>query len=394
MKKNIKDFELRGKRVIIRLDLNVPMTNGVIDDDTRIRSSIRTIKYATSEGARVILMSHLGKVKTEEDRENNSLYPVSVRLSELLGRDVIFSYDTRSNKLTTMVNDLNDGEVLLIENTRFEDIDGKKESNCDEDLSKYWASLGDIYINDAYGSCHRSHASVTGIPKYLPSGVGFLVEKEIKKIDSILESNTHPFTIVLGGKKVEDKISLIDNLVKRADKVIIGGAMSFTFLKAMGYNVGSSVVSKEHIGFCREVLDNYGDKIVLPCDFVVMNNDNIINRDINDFEDNDIGYDIGSKSISLFGKELKNSRRVILNGAMGLFEDDRFSNGTKKIFDILDKKSIKTVIGGGDSASSVNKLGFDGVFYHVSTGGGATMKYIEDRKLVGIEVIDDEKFED
>lgn len=394
MKKNIKDFELRGKRVIIRLDLNVPMTNGVIDDDTRIRSSIRTIKYATGEGARVILMSHLGKVKTEEDRENNSLYPVSVRLSELLGRDVIFSYDTRSDRLTTMVNNLNDGDVLLIENTRFEDIDGKKESNCDEELSKYWSSLGDIYINDAYGSCHRSHASVTGIPKYLPSGVGFLVEKEIKKIDSILDSNTHPFTIVLGGKKVEDKISLIDNLVKRADKVIIGGAMSFTFLKAMGYNVGSSIVSVEHIELCKDLLDNYGDKIILPCDFVVMNNDDIINRDISDFEDNDIGYDIGSKSISLFGKELKSAKRVILNGAMGLFEDDRFSNGTKKIFSILDKKGIKTIIGGGDSASSVNKFGFDGAFYHVSTGGGATMKYIEDRNLVGIEVIDDEKFKD
>ena len=392
MKKNIKDFELEGKRVIIRLDLNVPMTNGVIDDDTRIKGAIRTIKYATSEGAKVILMSHLGKVKTESGKEGNSLYPVSVRLSELLGKEVIFSYDTRSDKLTRIVNDLDNGQVLLVENTRFEDIDGKKESNCDEELSKYWATLGDIYINDAYGSCHRSHASVTGIPKYLPSGVGFLVEKEIKKIDSILDSNTHPFTIVLGGKKVDDKLSLIDSLVKKADKVLIGGAMSFTFLKALGYNVGMSIVSDDHINFCRDILDKYGDKIVLPCDFVVMNSDNIINRDISDFDDNDVGYDIGSRSISIFGKELKTARRVILNGAMGLFEDDRFSNGTKKIFSILDKKGIKTVIGGGDSAASVNKLGFDGAFYHVSTGGGATMKYIEDRKLVGIEVIDDEEF--
>lgn len=389
MKKTIKDYDLEGKRVIIRCDLNVPMIDGVITDDTRIRSSVRTIKYAISNGASVILLSHLGKVKTVEDKEKNSLREVSIRLSEYLNKRVIFSSDTRSDELTDMVKNLNKGDVLLVENTRFEDIDGKRESNCDEELSKYWASLGDIFINDAYGSSHRSHASVTGIPKYLPSGIGFLVEKEIKKIDGILDSNTHPFVIILGGKKVDDKITLIEKLIVRCDKLLIGGAMSFTFLKAIGFNIGKSIVSDEHISFCKNILDKYSNKIVLPVDFVT---DSGI-KDINDFDDSDIGFDIGNKTVKLFEKELEVAKRVIINGPMGMFEDERYSKGTKKIFKILDKNKIKTVVGGGDTASSVNSLGYGDSFYHISTGGGATMKYLEDKILVGIEVIDDAKEE-
>ena len=335
MKRTIKDFELKGKRVIIRCDLNVPMRNNIIEDDTRIKSSIRTIKYATSNGARVILLSHLGKVKNSLDKLNNSLYPVSVRLSDYLERDVIFSSDTRSDKLTKMVSELEDGDVLLIENTRFEDLDGKKESNCDEELSKYWASLGDIFINDAYGTSHRSHASVTGIPKFLPSGIGFLVEKEIKKIDGVLDSNTHPFVVVLGGKKVDDKIILIEKLLEKCDKLLIGGAMSFTFLKTMGYNTGNSIVSDEHFEFCKKILDKYNKKIFLPMDFVL---DNGI-KDIKEFDDDDIGYDIGPKTIELFENELMSAKRAIINGPMGMFEDDRYTNGTNKILRILDKNN-------------------------------------------------------
>lgn len=385
MKKTIKDFELCGKKVIIRCDLNVPIRDNVIEDDTRIISSVRTIKYAIREGAKVILLSHLGKVKTEEDKLNNSLYPVSLRLSEYLGKDVLFSYDTRGESLTNMVNNMKDGDVLLVENTRFEDLDGKKESDCDVELAKYWASLGDIFINDAYGSSHRGHASVTGIPKFLPSGVGFLVEKEIKKIDSVLDSKTHPFVVVLGGKKVDDKITLIEKLVERSDKLLIGGAMSFTFLKTMGYNTGKSIVSTEHLEFARNMLDKYSDKIVLPVDFVLEDG----TKDIKDFDNDDIGYDIGPKTVKLFEKELISAKRVIINGPMGMFEDSRYSNGTKKILKVLDKNKIKTVVGGGDTASAVNNLGFGDSFYHVSTGGGATMKYLEDKTLVGIEVIDD-----
>lgn len=391
MKKTIKNFDLKGMRVIIRCDLNVPMTDNVIDDDTRIKSSLRTIKYAIDSGAKVILLSHLGKIKAIEDKEKNSLYPVSIRLSEYLGQKVIFSPDTCSDELTNMVNNLKNGEVLLVENTRFEDLNDKRESNCDLSLAEYWASLGDIFINDAYGSCHRGHASVTGIPKFLPSGVGFLVEKEIDKIDSVLDSNTHPFIVVLGGKKVDDKITLIENLAKIADKVLIGGAMSFTFLKVLGYNVGKSLVSYDHLDFCKNILDSYGDKIILPSDFVILNNGSVLTKSIKDFNDEDVGYDIGCNTILSFENELKDSKRVIINGPMGLFEDDRFMNGTKKIFEILVKNKIKVVVGGGDSASAVNKFGFESSFYHVSTGGGATMKYLEDRNLVGIEVIDDEK---
>lgn len=390
MKKTIRDFELSGKRVIIRCDLNVPMKDNIIEDDTRIRASVRTIKYALNNNAKVILLSHLGKVKAKEDKLTNSLYPVSIRLSEYLKKDVKFCPDTHGDNLTKMALELEEGEVMLIENTRFEDLNGKKESNCDEDLSKYWASLGDIFINDAYGSCHRNHASVTGIPKYLPSGIGFLVEKEIKKIDGLLNSSTHPFMVVLGGKKVDDKITLIERLAEKSDKLLIGGAMSFTFLKALGYNTGSSIVSTEYIDFCKRMLEEYSCKIVLPVDFVLEDG----SKNIEDFIDGDIGYDIGPKTIKIFERELSSARRVVVNGPMGMFEDNRYTNGTNKIFRILDKNKIKTVVGGGDSAAAVNKLGYEDSFYHVSTGGGATMKYLEDGTLVGIQVIDDAKEED
>lgn len=385
MKKTIQDFDLDGKKVIIRCDFNVPMNNGKIEDDTRIVASLRTIKYALRNNAKVILLSHLGKVKTEEDKISNSLYPVAEKLSSYLDKQVLFSPDTRSSKLTEMVDNLKDGDVLLIENTRFEDIPDEKETNCDEKLSKYWASLGDIFINDAYGTCHRAHASVVGIPKYLPSGVGFLVEKEVQKLDNILKSDTHPFVAILGGKKVDDKISLTQSLLEKCDKLLIGGAMSFTFLKALGYNTGSSIVSDDYVEFAKEMINKYEDKIVLPVDFVL----ETTTKDIKDFSDGDIGYDIGYKSIKLFEKELDSARRVIINGPMGLFEDVKYQNGTKSIFKYLDKNKIKTLIGGGDSAAAVNKLGFDDAFYHVSTGGGATIKYIEKGSLVGIDAIED-----
>ncbi len=385
MKKTIKDYDLNGKKVIIRCDFNIPMNNGIILDDTRIRASIKTIRYAINNGASVILLSHLGRVKTDEDKKCNSLYPVSLALSNILKKEVLFSPETRGKELSRMVSELQSGDILLVENTRFEDIDGNKESKCDKRLSKYWASLGDIYINDAYGTCHRNHASVTGIPLYIPSGIGFLVEREIKKINGILELNTHPFITILGGKKIEDKTKLIESLVKISDKLIIGGAMSFTFLKVLGYNTGKCIISEDNLSFCKKILDNYKEKIILPVDFVC--EDAI--KEIDEFDDNDIGYDIGPKTIRLFDRELKDAKRVILNGPMGMFEDSRYANGTRKVFNILGKYKIKTVIGGGDSASAVNNLGFNDLFYHVSTGGGATMKYLEDRKLVGIEVIED-----
>lgn len=392
MKKTIKNYKLEGKTVIIRCDFNVPLNSkNKITDYTRIKANLKTIRYAVMKGAKVILLSHLGKVKTALDKKNNSLYPVAEALSRYLNQEVKFSPETRGYELEKMVSELNNGDVLLVENTRFEDLYGNKESNCDEELSKYWASLGDIFIEDAYGSCHRSHASVTGIPKYLPSGIGFLIENELNKIDTVLNSDTHPFIVVMGGKKVDDKIVLIEKLLEKCDKLLVGGAMSFTFLKAMGYNVGKSIVSEEHISFCKRMLDKYPKKIVLPEDFITEKDDVLGNTLIEHFEDDDIGYDIGSKTVNKFNKILSTAKRVILNGPMGMFEEGRFSNGTYLIMKQLSEIKAKTVVGGGDTASAVNKLGFDKKFYHVSTGGGATMKYLEDGKLIGIEVIDDEK---
>ena len=392
MKKTIKDYDLEGKRVIIRCDFNVPLNNkNKITDYTRIKANLKTIRYAIIKGAKIILLSHLGKVKCEDDKKNNSLYPVALALSRYLNKEVMFSPDTRGSNLERMVSSLNNGDVLLVENTRFEDLYGKRESNCDDELAKYWASLGDIFINDAYGSCHRNHASVTGIPKYLPSGIGFLIENELNKINTILNSDTHPFIVVMGGKKVDDKIVLIEKLLEKGDKLLIGGAMSFTFLKALGYNVGNSIISEEHILFCKNMLDKYQDKIVLPNDFITEKGNMIENKLIEHFDNDDIGYDIGSKTVKEFNKILGSAKRVILNGPMGMFEEGRFSNGTLMILKQLSEIKAKTVVGGGDTASAVNKLGFSNKFYHVSTGGGATMKYLEDGKLIGIEVISDEE---
>lgn len=387
MKKTIKDYNLSGKRVMIRCDFNVPITNGKIDDDNRIRMSLKTINYAIDNNAKVILLSHLGKIKEESDKEKNSLEIVSVRLSELINRKVIFSHDTKSEELTRLVNNLKEKDVLLIENTRYEDLDGKKESSCDMGLAKYWASLGDIFINDAYGTCHRAHASNVGIARLLPNGIGFLVEEEITKIDSVLKENTNPFIIIMGGKKVSDKIPIIKNLINKCDLLLIGGAMAFTFLKAKGYNVGNSIVDVDNISFCKDMLEKYPNKILLPIDIINENNDNIKIENIKD----DIGYDIGKETIKLYCDKIKDAKRIIVNGPMGMFENENYENGTRKIYECISENNIKTIIGGGDSASSVKKLGFDGKFYHISTGGGATLEYLSGETLPGISVIEDEE---
>lgn len=386
--KTIRDFDLKGKKVIIRCDFNVPITNGKITDDTRIKESLTTIEYAINNSAKVILMSHLGKIKTPEDMSKNTLLPVAKALSKLLKQDVIFSPYTSGKRLESKINSMKEKDVLLIENTRYEDIPDKKESSCDLELSKYWASLGDIYINDAYGTCHRNHASVSGIPKFLPSGIGFLVEKEISKIDSIIKEDTHPFIIVMGGGKISDKIKLTKNLIKKCDKILIGGALCFTFFSAMGYKTYGNMVDKDSISFCKRMLRRYSHKIILPIDFVCA--DGSIKK-INKLKEGDICFDIGPKSIRRFKRKLRRSKRVILNGPMGKFEDDRYINGTREIYKYIIDNNIKALVGGGDSISSVNKLGFNGKFYHVSTGGGATLEYLEGTKLPGITAIKERK---
>lgn len=392
MKKTIEDYNLDGKKVIIRCDLNVPMKDNIINDDTRIKASLKTIKYALDNGASVIILSHLGKVKEESDKKKNDLYPVSIRLSELLNINVKFSNDTRSDKLTNMASNLKKGEVLLIQNTRYEDLSGKLESGCDLELAKYWASLGDVFINDAYGTLHRSHASNVGISKYLPNGIGFLVQEEITKIDSIINDNLKPFIVIMGGAKVSDKIKVIENLITKCDKLLIGGAMAYTFINAKGYNVGTSLCEKESIDFCKNILNKYENKIILPIDTITSKSiDSNVSetKNIDSLDNDDIGLDIGPQTIKLFLENIKEAKRVVINGPMGMFEKENYQKGTAEIYNYLANNNIKTLVGGGDSVSAVNKLSDASKFYHISTGGGATLEYLEGKILPGIATINE-----
>jgi len=386
MKKTLTDYNYTNKKVIIRCDLNVPINNGIITDDTRIKESLESLNYLIEHKAKIIILSHLGKIKTEEDIKTQSLYPIYLELKKHLNTNVYFSKTTRGKELELYVSKLKPKEVLLVENTRYEDYPNNLESNCDSCLSKYWASLGDIFVNDAYGTSHRIHASNVGIAKILPSAIGFLVEREIAKIDNILNESTHPFTIVMGGKKISDKTMVIDNLIQKCDYLLIGGAMCYTFLKAMNKNVGLSIVDNDNIDYCQKLLDKYSQKIILPVDII---NKKLEVKDIDNLTDDDIGYDIGPKTNLIFSNILKESKRVIINGPMGVFEEKEFQNGTKNIYQTLKENNIKTLIGGGDSAASVNLLGYSNSFYHISTGGGATLEYLEGKSLPAIDVIND-----
>ena len=395
MKKTIRDYDLEDKKVIIRCDFNVPIKDNKITDDNRIKMSLETIRYAIDNNAKVILMSHLGRVETKQDKEKNSLKIVADRLSELLNQNVIFIDETRGKKLENAINSLKRKEVLLIENTRFEDLNGQKESKNDPELGKYWASLGDIFINDAFGTCHRAHASNVGIASNLQNGIGFLVEKEIKEISDTLENPDRPFTVILGGSKVKDKIKVIENLVKIADYILIGGGMAFTFLKSEGYEIGSSLLDIENLEFCKNILEQYGNKIILPVDTVcskeITEISSFYEKDINNIENDDIGLDIGSKTIEIFKKVIEKSNTVIWNGPVGMFEMTKYSKGTKGICEALKLNKGKKIVGGGDTASAVINFGYKDYMTHISTGGGASLELLEGKILPGIGVIDEKK---
>ena len=392
--KTIRDFDLNGKKVIIRVDFNVPIKNSIIMDDNRIKASLETIEYACNNNAKVILLSHLGRVKTIEDKKDNSLLPVSIRLKELTKRKVIFVDETRGKEVEDAIKNLKNGEILLLENTRFEDIDGKKESGNDESLGKYWASLGNIFINDAFGTSHRAHASNVGIASNLESGIGFLVEKELKIMGMALSNPERPFTVILGGAKVSDKIKIIENLVKIADHILIGGGMSYTFLKAKGIEIGSSLLDEDSIDFCKTMLDKYSDKIILPIDSIVTkdvsSSINSKEKFITDLEFSDIGVDIGSKTIKLFKEFLDESKTIIWNGPVGIFEVEGFDIGTKKLLEILKQNKGITIIGGGDTASSAINFGYKDSFTHISTGGGASLELMAGNELPGVSIIEKE----
>ena len=392
MYKTIKDYNLKGKKVIIRCDFNVPIEDGIIKDDTRIKKSLRTIRYARKEGAKVILLSHLGRVKTEEDKEKYTLKPVADSLSKSLRKKVKFFNQTRGKEIEEYIKNMKEKDVVLLENTRFEDLDNKRESKNDKNLGKYWASLGDLYINDAFGTIHRTHASNVGISKNLKSGIGFLVEKEIKELNK-LESPKKPYTIILGGSKVSDKINLIQNLAKKADYLLIGGAMSFTFLKAAGFNIGSSLCEKEEISFCTKMLNKYSEKIILPIDVVtakeIKEKAETNTRFINEIEEDEIGLDIGKKTIEVFKQYIDDSKTIFWNGPMGYFEIKKFSKGTKEICHLVANSKAYKIIGGGDTARAVTEMGYEKQMNHISTGGGASLTYLEKTKLKALELIDE-----
>ena len=393
MKKSIKDLgNLQGKTVLMRVDFNVPLKDGVITNDNRITAALPTIEYALNQGAKVVAFSHLGRVKEEADKASKSLAPVAKRLSELLGKEVKFVAETRGAELEAAVKGLNEGEILMFENTRFEDVDGKKESKNAPELAKYWASLGDVYVNDAFGTAHRAHASNVGIASNIGEGnsaSGFLVDKEIKFIGGAVDNPERPLVAILGGAKVSDKIAVIENLLDKADKVIIGGGMAYTFMKAQGKEIGISLCEDDKVEYARELMAKAGDKLVLPIDTVVakeFSNDAPSRVAEGDIQPDEEGLDIGPKSVELFKNTLKGAKTVIWNGPMGVFEMPNFAKGTIGVCEaIAHLEGATTIIGGGDSATAAISLGYAEKFSHISTGGGASLEYLEGKVLPGID---------
>ncbi len=391
-KKNVKDVEIKGKKVLVRADFNVPMKDGAITNDNRIVQALPTIKYIIEQGGKVILFSHLGKVKTEEDKQGLSLKPVAERLSELLNKEVTFVPETRGEALESAIDGLSEGDVLVFENTRFEDVDGKKESKNDPELGKYWASLGDVFINDAFGTAHREHASNVGIASNIETASGFLMDKEIKFIGGVVSEPERPLVAILGGAKVSDKIGVIENLLTIADKVIIGGGMAYTFFKAQGKEIGLSLLEEDKVDFAKDLLERAGDKIILPVDCKVAkefsNDAEITVVSADEIPTDQEAMDIGPKSVEVFSEALQGSNTVVWNGPMGVFEFSNFAQGTIGVCKaIANLKDATTIIGGGDSAAAAMDLGFADDFTHISTGGGASLEYLEGKALPGIEAI-------
>ena len=390
-KLTVKDVELTGKKVLVRVDFNVPLKDGVITNDNRITAALPTINYILEQGGRAILFSHLGRVKEEADKAGKSLAPVAKALSEKLGKEVVFTGTTRGAELEAAIDALKDGEILLVENTRFEDIDGKKESKNDPELGKYWAGLGDgIFVNDALGTAHRAHASNVGISANVDKAVaGFLLENEIAYIQEAVEAPVRPFVAILGGSKVSDKIGVIENLLSKADKVIIGGGMTYTFLKAQGIEIGDSLVEADKLDIAKELLAKADGKLILPVDSKEANAfagyTEIKDTEGDAIDPGFLGLDIGPKSIAKFDAELTGAKTVVWNGPMGVFENPDFQAGTIGVMDsIVKQPGVKSIIGGGDSAAAAINLGYAEKFSWISTGGGASMELLEGKVLPGL----------
>ena len=393
-KQTVRDLDVKGKRVLVRVDFNVPIKDGKITNDNRIVSALPTINYLTEHGAKVILMSHLGKIdhkdpeKCEAGKKKNNMAPVAARLQELVSGKVTFVPVTRGEELENAIAAMNEGDIVLMQNTRYE----KGESKNDPDLAAYWAGLGDLFVSDAFGSVHGAHASTVVIATHLPSACGFLVQKEIENLSAAIDNPKRPLVAILGGAKVSDKIAVIENLLNIADKVIVGGGMAYTFLKAQGKEIGTSLLEEDRIEMAKEFLAKGGDKLVLPVDSVVANafeNATEVKTVSNDeIPAGFMGLDIGPKSVELFKKELQGAKTVVWNGPMGVFENPAYANGTIEVCKAISElPDAMTVIGGGDSAAAAIQLGFKDKFTHISTGGGASLEYMEGKELPGIAII-------
>ncbi|MFT8572026.1 MAG: phosphoglycerate kinase, partial [Leuconostoc pseudomesenteroides] len=390
--------ELSGKKVLMRVDFNVPIKAGVIGNDNRIVAALPTIKYVLENNGRAILFSHLGRIKSEDDKKELSLAPVAARLGELLGKDVKFVPFTRGAELESAINALQDGEVLMVENTRFEDVvDGvevKNESKNNPELGKYWASLGDdLFINDAFGTAHRAHASNVGIASNVSqAAAGFLMEKEIKFLGDAVANPVRPFVAIIGGAKVSDKIEIVKSLLSKADKVIVGGGMAYTFDAAKGEKIGNSLFEADKVELAKELMAEAGDKLVLPVDSIAADAfSNDAKTEVVDatagIPDGYMGLDIGPKSVKLLQDTLSDAKTVVWNGPMGVFEMPNFAKGTLAIGEELVKVTENggtTIVGGGDSTAAVQQLGVADKLTHISTGGGASLEYLEGKELPGI----------
>ncbi len=388
--KTLKQMNIKNKKVLIRCDFNVPLKDGKIVDNTRIVKALPTIKYCLDQNAKVILFSHLGRIKEESDLDKNNLKPVAKELEKLLDHKVTFIEKTRGEELEDAINNMKEQDVILVQNTRYEDLDGKKESKNDPELGAYWASLGDVFVNDAFGTIHRAHASNVGIASNIASCIGFLIEKELTALKE-LDHPKHPYIVILGGAKVQDKIGVIENLVTKADKILIGGGMAFTFLKAEGYEVGNSLVDEENIDFCKKILEKYPDKIVLPIDAAVTTEysekEEYRVKDISNIEYNEMGLDIGPDSEKLFENYLKDASIAVWNGPLGVYEFKKYKQGTDNLLKFIVDNDIKVILGGGDIVAAATTSGYKDQIYHISTGGGATLEYLEGKKLPGLEAI-------
>lgn len=401
-KKIVSDLQVKGKKVLIRVDFNVPMKNGVITDDTRVRAALPTIEYVVNNGGKAIVFSHLGRVKEEADILKNDIAPVAKRLEELIKKPVKFVNATRGKELEDAVNQLKEGEILMFQNTRYEDYDvqaqkeTKYESKNNAELGAYWASLGDVFVNDAFGTAHRAAASNVGIAANVKeTAAGFLLEKEIKFIGGAVDEPKRPYVAILGGSKVSDKIGVIEALIAKADKILVGGAMMFTFLKAQGYNIGASRCEEDKLDLAKDLLAKANGKIVLPVDAVVNKEfEDVpgVNKSIDAFDADDMGLDIGSKTLELFAENLNGAKTVVWNGPMGVFEMKNYAAGTIGVCELLAKlttEGAQTIIGGGDSAAAAEQLGYASKVSHISTGGGASLEYLEGKVLPGIACVDE-----